>query len=228
VLSAIVYGGGFLLQVASPNSLKFLMIDMMPQCGQVLFGTTAAARACTFALAVFMLLPTHRCVTPRRFHPFVIGSYLVPLILEQSYVALDPCIYTGNRSVVSAAIRDEFDEWFADPALQMRQAYWHAILYDFYFVCLGALSGLFQEWVLIVGCVALVLSQRQFARSYSSLALLALNQDGSPYEDDPFALRQLWFYRIIPLVWGVLVTVLIQSGQRKEFRVRLLLQRIKE
>ena len=28
--------------------------------------------------------------------------------------------------------------------------------------------------------------------------------------------------------WGVLVTVLIQSGQRKEFRVRLLLQRIKE
>ena len=164
VLSAIVYGGGFLLQLANPSSLKFMIMDMMPQCRQALLVTSAAARSCTFALAVFMLLPTHRCVTPRRFHPFVIGSYVVPLILEQSYVALDPCIYTGNRSVVSAATRADVDEWFADPGLQMLQAYWHAILYDFYFVCLGALSGLFPEWVLIVGCIALVLSQRQFAR----------------------------------------------------------------
>ena len=226
-LAAVVYFGAFLIQLMSRSSFRFLLMEVRPITKTPLMSTTSTSRAITVAMAVFILLPpTRKLVTPDRFQLFVFSGYTVPLIIEQSYSSISPQMFHGNLSDAPADAIPVFEAWAANPTGFVQQAYYNAILSDFYLMCLGALSGLLPELVLLGAVLATVLTQLQFERTYFSLDRLRREHDAG--SSPAASLRQLWLYRAIPLVLITSIAVLIQTGQRKEFRVRLLLKRAKD
>jgi hypothetical protein len=122
--SVLVYGGGFLMQQLYPGASNFrnLLLEMRPITKEPGLVTAAVARSLTGALSLFFLLPSRRLVTPERYQVFVVVSFLVPMIIELSYITFAPEIVSAvNRSETTAAALEAFDEWASYPAGLVRQ-----------------------------------------------------------------------------------------------------------
>ena len=230
ILSSSVYLFVLLFQVISPGSLKFLLMEMRPNIRQPLLATTFIARIFPLICAACFIIPrTSRYVTPERYHYIVAFVFVAPTFLEQAYLVFSPEIFQeADLSAPTEKAKQTFAAWSADPTNLARQSFWNAILSDFYFICLGTLSGLKPPLVLVAGLVCTALTQLMFQNTLASLDALKTNPDGSPWEHNAAGIRPLWYYRLLILLVTLVVSVLLDVGQRQEFRVRLLLKRQKD
>jgi hypothetical protein len=225
-LSALVYTGGFLNQfLSAKDSFRFILGEMRPDLKPVMVTLTVVARAMPLLLAIFMYTPARRrLLTAERYQGFVAATYVVPVLIEQSFPVLAPRFFVVADNITATP---RFESWIADPSLTIRQTYYHAALCDLYGACLGALSGLYPESVALIGAVATVLNHFQLMNTYLGLDALRVKlQMGSRLPAS--SLNGLWLYRFMTLLWVVAISVLLDRGQRKEFSVRLQLRRAKD
>ena len=103
-------------------------------------------------------------------------------------------------------------------------------LCDFYMAALGGLSGLSTEYATAIGVIAVVMNQLHFQNIYSALDLLRTAYDGTEYLNvlRRNSLSVLWLYRLVPLLWMIGLSIVLETGQRREFQVRLQLKRQKD
>jgi hypothetical protein len=124
-LTALVYTGGFLTQyLISKDSFRFILSDMRPDLKPVMVTLTAVARVLPCLYAIFMIVPaTRKTVTPERYQVFVAATYVVPVIVEQTYPLLSPQLFVITDNITATP---RFQSWIEDPSLTVRQTFYHA------------------------------------------------------------------------------------------------------
>ena len=239
LLSSVVYLGGFMFNfLVTKSSLKSLVAEVFPHTSTTLSVTAFIARSIPLLMAVVMILPaTRKLITPDNFQLVMGLSYVVPIVIEQVYPSIPVALNPGQLSDVPDAedaaagffsynaSTPNLEMWHANPTISVRQTYYHVTLVDFYFVALGALSGLLPEIVLLVGSLASVVNQLQFSNIYGILDTL---RPGGSLELSWRTLRVTWLYRFVPLLWSVIISIQLDRGQRMEFYVRVELKRAQD
>ena len=239
ILSTVIFNGSFVISFFSsrrggPGSLKSILWTIRPDVADILIGPLMAARFVLLVVTIFVLVPrTRRLITPERYQMFVVFSYIVPLLVDQLWVATGPDALFERPdldTLLASPGKDTYDRWAHDSTVFGPQCYYHASLCDFYMAALGGLSGLSTEYATAIGVIAVVMNQLHFQNIYSALDLLRTAYDGTEYLNvlRRNSLSVLWLYRLVPLLWMIGLSIVLETGQRREFQVRLQLKRQKD
>ena len=183
VMGTIVFLGGFAFQsISRPGSMKAILMRMHQDSTLPLLATSIISRTVSPIYAFIVCLPcSQKHVTPERYQSFVTSAFVMAFVIEQAmpFFGTYPYFTVPERTDRNAEAWSDVDAWASEPKIHVRQTFWHAVISDAWYICIGALSGLRPQIVVLLGIVLTIVFQTQFQNTYVSLDMLRVGIDGA-------------------------------------------------